>query len=325
VPIRPKGHDWSRPVPGDTRQTEWQGFHPLDDLVQIVNPTTGYMQNCNVAPDAMAHVPLVRAGDYLPELFHARPGDTHSRGLRANQLLSQHDNLGREEAFRLVADTELPAIPRWKEYLRQAQPDLAGDDDARRFCELLADWNGRVDKDQPGATAFEHLIYELIELGGWGRIGPEVINRVERLEEEQRARLVKAIRRASARLLKNFGTLRVPWGDIHRIERNGSWPVDGAGIRFYATLRPAGYGPPDAQHKRAANSGQSHAMLVFLKPGAVESFSVTPFGISDRPESPHYNDQTRELFSPNRLKPTWFNERDLAQHVERTYELSYQP
>ena len=35
VPIRPKGYDWRRPVPGNTSDSEWLGIHPLADLVRF--------------------------------------------------------------------------------------------------------------------------------------------------------------------------------------------------------------------------------------------------------------------------------------------------
>jgi len=50
TPRRPDGFDWSRPVPGNTSGTAWQGIHPLDDLVHIENPPRGYMQNNNPGP-----------------------------------------------------------------------------------------------------------------------------------------------------------------------------------------------------------------------------------------------------------------------------------
>jgi hypothetical protein len=53
VPRRPTGYDWSRPVPGDTAATLWEGVHETCELVQIVNPLTGWMQNCNIALDTM--------------------------------------------------------------------------------------------------------------------------------------------------------------------------------------------------------------------------------------------------------------------------------
>jgi acyl-homoserine lactone acylase PvdQ len=60
VPIRAKGVDPDKPIPGNTSATEWQGIHPLSDLVQITNPPGGYMHNCNVTPfGMMKESPLV--------------------------------------------------------------------------------------------------------------------------------------------------------------------------------------------------------------------------------------------------------------------------
>ncbi|MBK8316332.1 MAG: penicillin acylase family protein [Acidobacteria bacterium] len=50
VPIRPKGYDWTKPVDGSTSKTEWLGIHKTSDLLSILNPPQGYMQNCNVPP-----------------------------------------------------------------------------------------------------------------------------------------------------------------------------------------------------------------------------------------------------------------------------------
>jgi acyl-homoserine lactone acylase PvdQ len=53
----------------------------------------------------------------------------------------------------------------------------------------------------------------------------------------------------------------------------------------------------------------------------VRSWSVAPFGQSDNPASPHYADQAEKLFSPGRLKPTWFDPAELAGNVESTLVL----
>ena len=64
VPIRAKGVDPSRPIPGNTSATEWQGIHPIADLVQIENPPCGWMQNCNCSPAAMMNRDQPRREQY---------------------------------------------------------------------------------------------------------------------------------------------------------------------------------------------------------------------------------------------------------------------
>src|SRR5262249_43102923 len=67
VPIRPAGHDWTRPVPGNTAKTEWLGIHKLDDLVQSQNPWQGYLQNNNTSPEHM-----VRFSPMTPQRYAER-------------------------------------------------------------------------------------------------------------------------------------------------------------------------------------------------------------------------------------------------------------
>ncbi|HET9430352.1 MAG TPA: penicillin acylase family protein, partial [Chitinophagaceae bacterium] len=50
VPARDPKYDWSKPVDGTTRATEWKGLHPINETIQIINPRNGWLQNCNSTP-----------------------------------------------------------------------------------------------------------------------------------------------------------------------------------------------------------------------------------------------------------------------------------
>jgi len=69
VPIRPDGYNYGRPVPGDTSKTEWKGIHSTDDLVQIMNPPVGWMQNCNVSPRVMFRDSPMTEDKYKPYIY----------------------------------------------------------------------------------------------------------------------------------------------------------------------------------------------------------------------------------------------------------------
>ena len=63
-------------------------------------------------------------------------------------------------------------------------------------------------------------------------------------------------------------------------------------------------------------------VVEFSKP--VRSVIMTPFGESDSPGSPHFDDQARELFSRSRGASTWFGDRkNLEKHAKDRKELEY--
>ena len=129
------------------------------------------------------------------------------------------------------------------------------------------------------------------------------------------ASLLDALAETVAWLTKNYGISEVTYGQVNRIRRGGrSWPFSGGDSGGGMTLRAmasklegkAFYG----------ESGQNWTQLVQFRRGAVRSWSATPFGQSDEPDSPHYADQAEKLFSAGHLKPTWFQSAELEGNVE---------
>ncbi|MCL5279078.1 MAG: penicillin acylase family protein, partial [Planctomycetes bacterium] len=104
--------------------------------------------------------------------------------------------------------------------------------------------------------------------------------------------------------------------DAFRVGRDeSSWPLGGGGDYGTTTLRNIGYGRERSDHTRWGERGQTSTQVIVLsKP--VQSWTYVPIGQSDRPNSPHYRDQAQKLFSPARLKPTWWLPEDLAEHIE---------
>jgi acyl-homoserine-lactone acylase len=50
IPRRSTKFDWTKPVDGSNRETEWHGYHSLDELPQLTNPPAGFLQSCNSRP-----------------------------------------------------------------------------------------------------------------------------------------------------------------------------------------------------------------------------------------------------------------------------------
>ena len=82
------------------------------------------------------------------------------------------------------------------------------------------------------------------------------------------------------------------------------------------TPRAIGFDPIEGTKMFLGHKGQTSTQIVLLtKPP--KSWTLLPLGESDHADSPHYDDQAEKLFSPGKLKPTYFLDRDeLLKHVE---------
>jgi acyl-homoserine lactone acylase PvdQ len=338
VPRRPDGFDWSRPVDGSTSATEWKGFHPVEELVQVLNPPTGYMQNCNIPPDAMypgSPLGLDRYPDYLygDLIYGPRSGWTNQRGARAVELLSSDDSVTREEAIGYALDVHPYGADGWQRALRRADrghaPGARSDRDYAAGLEGLLAWDGEMRRDSTGALKYYYWRSQLLGVAGdeaaaslEGSIdfllGPLGVARGEtKLSPEQLRILAGAVAPAMRHLRADHGSLDAVWGDKFRVGRDGkSWPVGGGSLREIGmrTLRSVGYGAERADHTRWGESGQTSTQVVVLS-SPPRSWTYVPIGQSDRPTSPHYRDQAEHLFSERRLKSSWWQPAELAPHI----------
>ena len=172
VPRRPDGYDWSKPVDGSTSATEWQGFHPASDHLQVLDPPQGWMQNCNIPPDAMMPGSPFQLGVAEDYLFGSREygelsGWTNQRGARAVELLAADDSVTVEEAMAYINDLEPYGADRWIEALRAADGAVGTEQAAqpgyRAGLDALAKWDGRLAADSHGALVYDYWRHQIFE------------------------------------------------------------------------------------------------------------------------------------------------------------------
>jgi len=322
VPRRPDGYEWDRPVPGWTSATEWQGIHPLSDLVQILNPPGGFMQNCNVSPGTMMPSSPLTADRYPTVVYNERNDRSNSRGRRALELLAGHEKVTVADALRFAMDTRVPDVEPWQAALKDAlgssgkRPALVD-----RAGRLILGWDGFVEPESLAAPLFRLWMRACREDDS--AVPRRRIASGESLSREQAEALVLALERAATSLEQSHGRVDVAWGDLHRVGRGDrSWPVGGCRDDGLGTLRSVRYGAPGDDGVAHATGGQICPTVVVLREGGVVSFSAPPFGQSDDPDSPHYTDQTEKLFSRGRLKPTWYDKTELLKHLRSERTLS---
>lgn len=331
VPIRARGVDPSKPIPGNTSATEWQGIHPMSELVQITNPPTGYMHNCNVTPFGMMKDSPLVPEKYIPYIYNAsRTAPRHQRAEMMTDLLDAANKVTVDQAIDIAFSPQVYHAEQWQARLERAWskasasgPSASSDSDPSGKAALSADaievldqirkWNRRSDADSEGALAYYAFKKSL---------DPSIARQVDvpaNITDEQ---LLAAVEKASQWLKSNFGSLRVPYGKYFRVGRQGgdrTFPVGGGSLSGGANN--VGMATPRAisfnlvGKEMVGVGGQTSTQIVVLS-NPPKSYAIIPLGQSDHKESGHWDDQAEKLFSKSKAAPTYFMDKnELMKHV----------
>jgi len=90
--------------------------------------------------------------------------------------------------------------------------------------------------------------------------------------------------------------------------------MDGSGL--YDILHPD-EGPEQDNGQMYCNDGWGH-LLIVMEGSPKQVWSLLPYGESQHPSSPHYNDQAK-LHSQRRAKQFWLTPADILQHTESVW------
>jgi acyl-homoserine-lactone acylase len=331
VPIRAKGVDPRKPIPGNTSATEWQGIHPMSDLVQVSNPPSGYMHNCNVTPFAMMKDSPLVPDKYLPYVYNAsRTAPRHQRAEMMTDLLDAANKVTLDQAIDIAFSPQVYHAELWQARLKAAwakvgesgasaaQSDGANGrpavtSDSTELFELIQKWNRRSDADSEGALA-----YYAFKKGLGADLGKQV-DVPAGITDDQ---LIAAVGKAGEWLKSNFGSLHVPYGKYFRVGRregNRTFPVGGGSLNgrdnnvAMATPRAISFGPVGKEMVGAG--GQTSTQIVVMS-NPPKSYAIIPLGESDHKESGHWDDQAEKLFSKSKAAPTYFMDKnELMKHV----------
>lgn len=348
VPIRSAAFDYSVPVDGSTSKSEWAGFHPSSDHLQILNPPQGYMQNCNVPPDAMMQNSPIQYGSVPDYLFssagyassrfgNALHGWTTQRGARVIELLYKNDALTVKDAEALINDVKPFGVKRWVEALRRSANDNKSlSNPLKANLKSFYKWNGELTVDSVNALIYYYWRAQIIEDCGAEK-AMEIAQNIDdwyHIVENRPARnltfdipdaklLIASFEHALLRLREHYPSGYATFGDHYRVGLGDqSWPVGGGSLYESRTLRSVSYGLPKADHTQWGHGGQTSTQIVELST-PIKSWGYLPIGQSDDPTSPHYTDQAEKLFSKRTLKSSWWTPEELAGHIESRTVLEY--
>ena len=118
TPKRDTAFNWLEPVDGSDPRTLWQGYHPIDELPQLTNPSTGYVQNCNQTPFLTTHSENPDPARFPKYMWELNQED-NPRSARSRELLSEANSVTLQDLQEMNFDTYLPDAGQYIELLAQ--------------------------------------------------------------------------------------------------------------------------------------------------------------------------------------------------------------
>lgn len=305
IPKRAQGYNWKEVVPGNTRKTLWTETYDIDELPQVIQPSSGYFYNANHSPffsSDEANNPnpddYAKAANF--ETYH------NNRSTRLRNLIEAEDKISYADFKRIKYDNQLPKpfVYSWMNINYLEKMNAEQFPEIRDLILRVQNWDRKATASSVGAGTYL-MLYHKLRPYYYQLPEPKII---------PTAILVKAFKEVKAHMLKHFGSTEVALGDYQKLVR-GKKELPVFGMNDVVTAMSS---VPYKDGKVKVVAGESYIELVKFTPEGPEIESVISYGSSDHPDSPHYGDQM-ELYTQFKTKKMTFDKATIYANAERIY------
>lgn len=333
MPRRDTTFNWEQPVEGSNPRTDWQGLHPIDDIVQVKNPASGWIQNCNATPFTVSGSSSPARNRYPA---YMAPDDENYRGLNAVRVLSRRSKFTLDTLIAAANDPYLTAFAQLVPTVVkafEATPNLPNARALTQAIDTLRRWNYQYGVNSIAQTVATYWAENLQQLARSripaGQRPSQLAFMDIVIDQTSAEEKLNTLAQALERLNNDFGTWKTPWGNVNRYQRltgaidetyDDSKPSLPVGFTSSAWGSLAAYGARTypGTKKRYGNVGNSFVAVVEFGP-KVRARSVVTGGQDSRPGRPHFVDQA-PMYCNGQFKDVWFYPEDIQQHAAKTYK-----
>jgi len=325
IPVRDETFDYTQPVDGSNPKTDWQGLHPVDEAITLLNPENGWLQNCNSTPFTAALEFSPNKEDYPKYMSIDRE---NFRGVHAIELLKQGKDYTLDSLIDLGYDPYLPAFAALIPGLIEAYDQSEKQAELKEAMDILRAWDFKTGIDSKAMT-LAHYYGSL-----YSQKGDRPEQRMSDMKlltyfgnESPLDERLSIFAEAVTRIKDDFGDI-VAWGEVNRFQRiNGdirqpfddNQPSTAVGFASGRWGALAAYGARYSNNTKKIYGTRGNSFVAVVEFGeTLKAKTSLAGGQSGNPDSSHFNDQIQP-YADASFKEIAFYKEEVLKRATKTY------
>lgn len=316
VPVRNEGDFgfWRGTVDGTKSKYIWQSTHPYSDLPKVLNPTTGFLQNCNDPPWSCTFPAALNKSDF--PAYMSTVG-TPFRPQRSVNMIKNNPSVSFDQLVQYKLNTEMETAHRFLDDLLAAV-ELYPGEISLKAASVLKSWDKSTDNESRGSVLFACW---------WDKVRSNMFQIPWKYEEpvttpdglSNPKQAVELLEKAAQEVIQKYGSLDIAWGEVYRFRLNGmDYPANG-GPGDYGIFRTM-YFADGADNKKFSVAGETFIAVVEFG-DEVKAEVILSYGNATQPGNKHHGDQLK-MMSEKKLRPALLNKNDIVKNAESIEKLT---